>query len=48
VKVFGNSQLVFQQILEEYQYLDGTLNSYLEKSWDIIRSFVSYSAYIQS
>jgi ribonuclease HI len=39
VKVFGDSQLVVQQILEEYQYLDGTLKSYLEKCWDIIRSF---------
>jgi ribonuclease HI len=39
VKVFGDSQLVVQQILEEYQCLDGTLNGYLEKCWDIIRSF---------
>jgi hypothetical protein len=39
VKVFGGSQLVVQKILEEYQCLDGTLNSYLEKCWDIIFSF---------
>jgi ribonuclease HI len=39
VKVFGDSQLVVQQILEEYQCLDDTLNSYLGKCWDIIRSF---------
>jgi ribonuclease HI len=39
VKVFDDSQLVIHQILEEYQCLDGTLNSYLEKRWDIIRSF---------
>jgi ribonuclease HI len=39
VKVFGDSQLVVQHILEEYRCLDGTLNSYLEKCWDIIRSF---------
>jgi ribonuclease HI len=31
VKVFGDSQLVVQQVLEEYQCFDGTLNSYLEK-----------------
>jgi hypothetical protein len=30
VNAFGDSQLVVQQILEEYQCLDGTLNSYLE------------------
>jgi hypothetical protein len=31
VRAFGDSQLVVQQILEEYQCLDVTLNSYLEK-----------------
>jgi hypothetical protein len=31
VKVFGDCQLVVQQILEEYQCLDGTLNSYFKK-----------------
>jgi hypothetical protein len=31
VKAFGDSQLVIQQVLEEYQCLDSTLNSYLEK-----------------
>jgi ribonuclease HI len=36
VKVFGGSHLVIQQILEEYQCLDGTLNSYFERCWDII------------
>jgi ribonuclease HI len=39
VKAFGYSQLVVQQVLEEYQCLDGTLNSYLEKCWDMIRCF---------
>jgi ribonuclease HI len=39
VKAFGDSQLVVQQILEDFQCLDGTLNSYLEKCWDIIHSF---------
>jgi hypothetical protein len=36
VIVFGDSQLVFQQILEEYQYLDGILNDYLERCWNIV------------
>jgi hypothetical protein len=39
VNVFSDSWLVVRQILEEYQCLDGTLNRYLEKCWDIIRSF---------
>jgi hypothetical protein len=39
VKVFGYSQLVVQQILEEYQCLDGVLNDYLKRCWDIIQSF---------
>jgi ribonuclease HI len=39
VKAFGDSQLVVQQVLEEYQCFDGTLNSYLEKCWGIIHSF---------
>jgi ribonuclease HI len=39
VKAFGDSQLVVQHILEEYQCLNGTLNSYLEKCWGIIHSF---------
>jgi ribonuclease HI len=38
VKVFGDSQLVIQHVLGEYQCFDGTLNSYLEKCWDIIHS----------
>jgi ribonuclease HI len=31
VKEFGDSQLVVQQILEDYQCLDGTLDGYLER-----------------
>jgi ribonuclease HI len=31
VEAFGDSQLIVQQVLEEYQCFDGTLNSYLEK-----------------
>jgi hypothetical protein len=30
-------------VLEEYQCFDGTLNSYLEKCWDIIHSFDEFS-----
>jgi hypothetical protein len=43
VKAFGDSQLVVQQMLEEYQCFDGTLNSYLEKCWGIIHSFDEFS-----
>jgi ribonuclease HI len=43
VKAFGDSQLVVQQVLEEYQCFDGTLNSYLEKCWGIIYSFDKFS-----
>jgi hypothetical protein len=39
VRAFGDSHLVVQQILEEYQYLDVTLNSYLQKCSGIIRPF---------
>jgi hypothetical protein len=38
VRAFGDSQLVVHQILEK-RCLDGTLNSYFEKCWDIIQSF---------
>jgi ribonuclease HI len=43
VRAFGDSQLVVQHILEEYQCLDDTLNSYLEKFWDIIHSFDKFN-----
>jgi ribonuclease HI len=43
VKTFGDSQLVVQQILEEYQCLDGILNIYLEKCWGIIHSFDEFN-----
>jgi hypothetical protein len=41
VKAFGDSQLVVQHILEEYQCFDGTLNSYLENCWGIIHSLTN-------
>jgi hypothetical protein len=43
VKAFGDSQLVVQQVLEEYECFDGTLNSYLEKCWGIIHSFDEFN-----
>jgi hypothetical protein len=43
VKAFDDSQLVVQQVLEEYQCFDGTLNSYLEKCWGIIYSLDEFS-----
>jgi ribonuclease HI len=39
LKVFGDSQLGVQQILGDYQFLDGILNDYLKRCWDIVRSF---------
>jgi hypothetical protein len=43
VKAFGDSHLVVQQVLEEYQCFDGALNSYLENCWGIIHSFDEFS-----
>jgi ribonuclease HI len=43
VKAFGDSRLVVQQVLEEYQCFDDTLNSYLEKCWSIIHSFDEFN-----
>jgi hypothetical protein len=43
VKVFGDSQLVIQQVLGEYQCFNGTLNSYLERCWDIFHSLDEFS-----
>jgi ribonuclease HI len=43
VRAFGDSQLVVQQILEEYQCLNGAINSYLRKCWDIIYSFEEFN-----
>jgi ribonuclease HI len=43
VRTFGDSQSVVQQILEEYQCFDGTVNSYLEKCWGIIHSYDEFN-----
>jgi hypothetical protein len=42
-KAFSDAQLVVQQVLGEYQCLDGTVNGYLEKCWDIIHSFDEFN-----
>jgi ribonuclease HI len=39
VEVFGDSQLVVQQILGKYQCLYDMLNDDLERYWDIVHSF---------
>jgi ribonuclease HI len=43
VKTFGDFHLVVQQVLEEYSCLDGTLNGYHEKCWNIIHCFDEFS-----
>jgi ribonuclease HI len=43
VKAFGDSKLVIQQVLGEYQCFDSTLNGYLGKCWDIIHFFDEFS-----
>jgi ribonuclease HI len=39
VKVFGDSHMVVQQVLEKHQCLDGLLNEYLQRCWKIVHSF---------
>jgi ribonuclease HI len=39
VKAFGDSLLVMQQIASTFQYLDGSLNAYLDKCLEIITLF---------
>jgi ribonuclease HI len=43
VDVFGNSNLIVQQIRGDSQCLDGVLNSYRDKSLDIIKLFDTFS-----
>jgi ribonuclease HI len=43
VRAFGDSQLIVEQVLEEYQCLDGSIISYLEKCWNIIHSFDEFN-----
>jgi ribonuclease HI len=43
VKAFGDSRLVVQWVLEEYQCFNGILNSYIEKMLGIIHSFDKFS-----
>jgi ribonuclease HI len=42
VEVFGDSNLVVQQLGGESQYLDGKLNEYCEKCVDMIRRFDTF------
>jgi ribonuclease HI len=43
VDVFGDSNLIVQQIREDSQCLDGVLNSYWDKCLDIIKLFNTFS-----
>jgi ribonuclease HI len=43
VDVFGDSNLIMQQIRGDSQYLDGVLNSYRDKCLDIIKLFYTFS-----
>jgi hypothetical protein len=43
VDVFGDSNLIVQQIRGDSQCLDGVLNSYRDKCLDIIKLFVTFS-----
>jgi ribonuclease HI len=43
VDVFGDSNLIVQQIRGESQCLDGVLNSYQERCLDIVKLFGMFS-----
>jgi ribonuclease HI len=43
VDVFGDSNLIVQQVSGDSQYLDGVLNSYRDKCLDIIKLFDMFS-----
>jgi ribonuclease HI len=43
VDVFGDSNLIVQQIRGESQCLDGVLNSYRERCLDIVKLFDMFS-----
>jgi ribonuclease HI len=43
VKVLGDSQLVVEQNFGKYHCLDGMLNDYLERCWDIMHSFDNFT-----
>jgi ribonuclease HI len=43
VEMFEDSQLVVQHMLGKYQCLDGILNDYPERCWDIVRSFNEFN-----
>jgi ribonuclease HI len=43
VEAFGDSLLVVQQIIDTFQYLDGSLNVYLDKFLEIIALFDDFT-----
>jgi ribonuclease HI len=43
VEVFGYSLLIVHQVFGKYQYLDGSLNAYLDKCLDIFVKFDQFS-----
>jgi ribonuclease HI len=43
IKAFGDSLLVVQQISGTFQYLDGTLDAYLDKCLEIIALFDDFT-----
>jgi hypothetical protein len=43
VEAFGDSLMVVHQVFGKYQYLDGSLNAYLDKCLDIIARFDEFS-----
>jgi hypothetical protein len=46
IDVFGDSNLIVQQIKGDSQCLDGVLNSYRDKCLDIIKLFDTFSSSI--
>jgi ribonuclease HI len=43
VKVFDDSMLVVQQIKGDNQCLDGVLNNYRDRCWDVIKTLDEFS-----
>ena len=43
VEAFGDSLLIVQQVSGAYQYLEGSLNAYVDKGLGIIKCFKDFS-----
>jgi ribonuclease HI len=43
VEAFDNSLLVVQQVTDVYQYIDGTLNAYIDKCLEVIAHFDDFT-----